>query len=96
MQLIFYIHYKIKIRENKIENIEIYTIREKEKEKIIEIKKSKVKELLKKIEEEKTLKYLQRMNRYKIHGPIIYPPPCVLKKYLIRMIGEIIIAGSQK
>ena len=44
LQLIFYIHYKIKIKENKIENIEIYTIREKEKEKIIEIKKSKVKE----------------------------------------------------
>ena len=47
----------------------------------IKIKKHKEgKELLKKIEEEKTLKYLQRMNRYKIHGPIIYPPPCVLKK----------------
>lgn len=38
------------------------------------------KEALLKLEEEKNLKYLQRMNRYKIRGPIVYPPPRVLKK----------------
>lgn len=38
------------------------------------------KEALLKLEEEKSLKYLQRMNRYKIRGPIVYPPPRVLKK----------------
>jgi hypothetical protein len=37
-------------------------------------------EALQKIEDEKNLKYLQRMNRYKIRGPIVYPPPWVLKK----------------
>ena len=37
-------------------------------------------EALLKLEEEKSLKYLQRMNRYKIRGPIVYPPPRVLKK----------------
>ena len=47
----------------------------------IKIKKHREgKEFLKKLEEQKNLKYLQRMNRYKIHGPIIYPPPWVLKK----------------
>ena len=38
------------------------------------------KEILIKLEEEKNLKYLQRMNRYKIRGPIVYPPPWVLKR----------------
>ena len=38
------------------------------------------KEALMKLEEEKNLKYLQRMNRYKIRGPIVYPPPWVLKR----------------
>ena len=33
-----------------------------------------------KLEEEKQLKSLQRMNRYKIRGPIVYPPPSVLKR----------------
>ena len=33
-----------------------------------------------KLEEEKKLKSLQRMNRYKIRGPIVYPPPSVLKR----------------
>ena len=37
-------------------------------------------EALLKLEEEKNLKYLQRMNRYKIRGPIVYPPPWVLKR----------------
>ena len=37
-------------------------------------------EALQKLEEEKNLKYLQRMNRYKIRGPIVYPPPWVLKR----------------
>lgn len=37
-------------------------------------------EVLMKLEEEKNLKYLQRMNRYKIRGPIVYPPPWVLKR----------------
>jgi len=37
-------------------------------------------EAMKKLEEEKNLKYLQRMNRYKIRGPIVYPPPWVLKR----------------
>ena len=33
-----------------------------------------------KLEEEKNLKYQQRMNRYKINGPITYPPPWVYAK----------------
>ena len=33
-----------------------------------------------KLKEEKGLKYLQRMNRYKKRGPIIYPPPWALNK----------------
>lgn len=37
-------------------------------------------EALLKLEEEKNLKYLQRQNRYKIRGPIVYPPPWVLKR----------------
>ena len=37
-------------------------------------------EALMKLEEQKNLKYLQRMNRYKIRGPIVYPPPWVLKR----------------
>ena len=37
-------------------------------------------EAMLKLEEEKNLKYLQRMNRYKIRGPIVYPPPWVLKR----------------
>ena len=37
-------------------------------------------ETMMKLEEEKNLKYLQRMNRYKIRGPIVYPPPWVLKR----------------
>ena len=37
-------------------------------------------EALQKLEEEKNLKYLQRMNRYKVRGPIVYPPPWVLKR----------------
>ena len=36
-------------------------------------------EIMMKLDEEKNLKYLQRMNRYKIRGPIVYPPPWVLK-----------------
>ena len=37
-------------------------------------------EAMQKLEEEKNLKYLQRMNRYKLRGPIVYPPPWVLKR----------------
>ena len=37
------------------------------------------KEKLRKLEEEKNLKYQQRMYRYKIKGPITFPPPNVLK-----------------
>ena len=33
-----------------------------------------------KLEEERKLKSLQRMNRYKVRGPIVYPPPYVLKR----------------
>ena len=33
-----------------------------------------------KLEEEKNLKYQQRLNRYKMNGPITYPPPWVLEK----------------
>ena len=35
---------------------------------------------LMKLQEEKTKKYLQRMIRYKPRGPIVYPPPSVLKR----------------
>ena len=38
------------------------------------------KEIAFKIQEEKNKKYLQRMNRYKIRGPITFPPPWVIKK----------------
>ena len=38
------------------------------------------KEIMRKIQEEKNRKYQQRMNRYKIRGPIRYPPPHVLQK----------------
>ena len=34
---------------------------------------------LNELKEKKNLKYLQRMNRYKVRGPIVYPPPWVLK-----------------
>ena len=45
------------------------------------IKKHKEgKEALLKLQEEKNLKYLQRMNRFKIRGPIVYPPPSILKR----------------
>ena len=38
------------------------------------------KEIMKKLEEEKNRKYQQRMNRYKIRGPIRFPPPWALQK----------------
>ena len=38
------------------------------------------KEIMQKIQEEKNRKYQQRMNRYKIRGPIRFPPPWALKK----------------
>ena len=38
------------------------------------------KEIAFKLQEEKNKKYLQRMNRYKIRGPITFPPPWVIKK----------------
>ena len=33
-----------------------------------------------KLKEKKNLKYLQRMNRFKVRGPIVYPPPWVLER----------------
>ena len=32
------------------------------------------------LEEEKHLKYLQKNYRYRIRGPIVYPPPYILEK----------------
>ena len=53
-------------------------------EKVKIINKSKKyqegRQALLKLEEEKKMKALQRMNRYKIRGPIVYPPPSVLKR----------------
>ena len=36
------------------------------------------KEKIRRLQEERNLKYLQRMNRYKVRGPIVFPPPWVL------------------
>jgi hypothetical protein len=32
------------------------------------------------LEEEKNLKYLKKNYRYRIHGPIVYPPPYILER----------------
>ena len=50
--------------------------RKKNENKIMKYKEGV--EKIKLLEEEKKLKYQQRMYRYKIHGPIVYPPPNVL------------------
>lgn len=49
--------------------------RENKKSKLIEIK-----EVAKKQEEERMMKYLQRMTIYKPHGGIVYPPPQILNR----------------
>ena len=50
--------------------------RKKNENKIMKYKEGV--EKIRLLEEEKKLKYQQRMYRYKIHGPIVYPPPNVL------------------
>ena len=70
---------KIQNDENK-ENNEIFRkIIEKKKNENKMLKWKEGREMMRKLEDEKNLKYLQRQNRYKIHGPIVYPPPWVLK-----------------
>ena len=70
---------KIQNDENK-ENNEIFRkIIEKKKNENKMLKWKEGRGMMRKLEDEKNLKYLQRQNRYKIHGPIVYPPPWVLK-----------------
>ena len=50
--------------------------RKKNENKIEKYKEGR--ENLRRLQEERNLRYLQRMNRYKVRGPIVYPPPYVL------------------
>ena len=50
--------------------------RKKNENKIEKYKEGR--ENLRRLQEERNLRYLQRMNRYKVRGPIVYPPPWVL------------------
>ena len=50
--------------------------RKKNENKIEKYKEGR--ENMRRLQEERNLRYLQRMNRYKVRGPIVYPPPWVL------------------
>ena len=50
--------------------------RKKNENKIEKYKEGR--ENMRRLQEERNLKYQQRMNRYKVRGPIVFPPPYVL------------------
>ena len=50
--------------------------RKKNENKIEKYKEGR--ENMRRLQEERNLKYQQRMNRYKVRGPIVFPPPWVL------------------